>query len=594
MDHCYLEELFGGREFPDGTFAIDHIDEIIEHQKVFMEVVAETREELMMTYPVLTYSLLFKDGKFVDEEFARWCSDHNTIWYDSNFYNGSDVTSLSNCCFDKNQKVLVKNGETVILESFGNLEAECYKDFRKDMEIFHNGNWVSGKLIKLPASKMYKVTTVNNKTMILTDNHINPTMLGNKETKDLTTDDYLLFNIRVLGSIYPTEKQLKYFHGALIGLYMKYGSMISDTDIMFTVDHRLYSAVLSILKSIVKTLDPESVDHITCEVSDDESTPNYINIYSKSIHDFINLYVTHYYEKSLNMQVLLQSLEFRMGILGGMIEDDKNPHYTETSISNADKVEALLSSVGASTRIEEVKVSKNGSEYIEYHIYSYHIYEDRYVEDTYRVCNNSVYFKIKSIEEISNYNEKYVYCFEMRDKDEPYFTLPNGIITHNCRLISDTSKLDPFINSIGGTSLSIGSVKVNTINLRRIALESDQDEEKFINILKERIDTTVKTLDVIRHIIMRNIEKGLLPNYSYKLIEIDKQYNTIGITAMFEALKEFDYIDCDEFGNYSYSDKAINFAQKIMNTINEQKESYNFDYRLNVENIPKMCGDKVA
>ena len=93
---------------------------------------------------------------------------------------------------------------------------------------------------------------------------------------------------------------------------------------------------------------------------------------------------------------------------------------------------------------------------------------------------------------------------------------------------------------------------------------------------------------------MRNIEKGLLPNYSYKLIEIDKQYNTIGITAMFEALKEFDYIDCDEFGNYSYSDKAINFAQRIMNTINEQKESYNFDYRLNVENIPKMCGDKVA
>lgn len=98
MDRNYLEELFGGLIFPDGEFAIDHIDEIIEHQKVFMEVVSEVREKCMMTFPVLTYSLLYQNGKFVDEPFARWCNKHNMKWYDSNFYVGSDVTSLSNCC----------------------------------------------------------------------------------------------------------------------------------------------------------------------------------------------------------------------------------------------------------------------------------------------------------------------------------------------------------------------------------------------------------------------------------------------------------------------------------------------------------------
>ena len=77
---------------------MDHIEHIIEHKKVFMEVVSEIREETMMTFPVLTYSLLFQDGKFVDEEFARWCNKHNMKWYDSNFYVGSDVSSLSNCC----------------------------------------------------------------------------------------------------------------------------------------------------------------------------------------------------------------------------------------------------------------------------------------------------------------------------------------------------------------------------------------------------------------------------------------------------------------------------------------------------------------
>ena len=32
------------------------------------------------------------------EEFARWCSNHNCKWNDSNFFVGKDVTTLSNCC----------------------------------------------------------------------------------------------------------------------------------------------------------------------------------------------------------------------------------------------------------------------------------------------------------------------------------------------------------------------------------------------------------------------------------------------------------------------------------------------------------------
>lgn len=252
MDRCYLTELFGGRKFPNGEYVIDHIEGIIEHQKVFMEMVSEIRKQTMMTFPVLTYSLLYQNNKFVDEDFARWCNRHNMEWYDSNFYVGNDVTSLSNCC----------------------------------------------------------------------------------------------------------------------------------------------------------------------------------------------------------------------------------------------------------------------------------------------------------------------------------------------RLISNTSKLDAFINSIGGTSLSVGSVKVNTVNLRRIALEAKGDKEKYIELLKHRVDVCVKVLDVIRSIIARNIDKGLLPNYTYGLIELDKQYNTIGITAMYEALADFGLIEEDSFGNKSYSQEGLDFACEILDTINKQKDSYDFDYSINVECIP--------
>ena len=71
FDRLYLENLFGGLEFPDGTFAIDELEEIMKIQKIFCEVVADIRTENMFTFPVLTFSLLYKDGKFVDEEFAR-------------------------------------------------------------------------------------------------------------------------------------------------------------------------------------------------------------------------------------------------------------------------------------------------------------------------------------------------------------------------------------------------------------------------------------------------------------------------------------------------------------------------------------------
>lgn len=252
FDRNYIESLFGGVIFPDGTMAIDYIEEIIVHQKRFMEVVSEIRSENMFTFPVLTYSLLFKDGKFVDEDFARWCSDHNTIWNDSNFFVSDNVGTLSNCC----------------------------------------------------------------------------------------------------------------------------------------------------------------------------------------------------------------------------------------------------------------------------------------------------------------------------------------------RLLSDTTKLDAFINSIGGTALSIGSVKVNTTNLMRVYYETGADEEKYIELLRHRIELCCKTLDCVRHIIQRNIEKGLLPNYCDGGMEMSKQYNTVGILGLYEVIEAFGYTTTDDLGYVSYTDKGIEFASKIFDVINDVKDNFTNEYSINVESVP--------
>lgn len=261
MDRNYITEIFGDRTFPDGTYVIDHVDDIIEHQKVFMETEANIRKEVFHTFPVYTYSLLYQNNKFVDEEFARWCNKQNLMWYDSNFYVGDSVTNLASCC----------------------------------------------------------------------------------------------------------------------------------------------------------------------------------------------------------------------------------------------------------------------------------------------------------------------------------------------RMLNDLSNQKQFQSSIGGSLVEIGSVKVSTINLMRIALECDGDKSKFIKILKERTKLNMLVLDRIRHIIQRNIEKGLLPNYSYKVINLEKQTTTNGLTAMFEAIEKMGMTKTDEFGYVSYTDEGIEFACKIMDTVNELQDNAGFDYNVSLEIVPaesanvKLC-----
>ena len=166
-----------------------------------------------------------------------------------------------------------------------------------------------------------------------------------------------------------------------------------------------------------------------------------------------------------------------------------------------------------------------------------------------------------------------------------------------CRLINDTSKLDAFINSIGGTALQVGSVKVSTVNLRRIALESYGDEEQFLSILRQKVKINLIGLDIQRSIIKRNIDKGLLPQYNFGLVELNKQYSTIGVTALFEALADFGYIGTDELGNKFYTKDADRFATLILDTINAEKDAWaaTHDYSLNVEAVPgETCNVKLA
>lgn len=175
----------------------------------------------------------------------------------------------------------------------------------------------------------------------------------------------------------------------------------------------------------------------------------------------------------------------------------------------------------------------------------------------------------------------------MRWSDSNFFVSDNvGVLSNCCRLLSDTSKLNAFINSIGGTALSVGSCRVSTINLVRIAYESKLNKKKYIEILKDRVLLDCKALESMRHILKRNIDKGLLPNYQDGAVELDKQFCTIGGIGLYEVMDLFGLINTDEFGYKSYSDEAIEFATQILNTMNEVKDNFECDFSFNIEMIP--------
>ena len=161
-------------------------------------------------------------------------------------------------------------------------------------------------------------------------------------------------------------------------------------------------------------------------------------------------------------------------------------------------------------------------------------------------------------------------------------------LSNCCRLKSNIADLGYF-NSVGGTALKVGSVKVSTINLARIALDTNSEEE-YLEELKKRTIINLKALDCVRYIIKRNVEKGLLPNFTYGLIDFPHIYNTIGFLGIFETMKKFGYTKVDELGDTYYTDKASNFGKKIFETMRKTADDfikeYHCDYQINTEQIP--------
>ena len=179
-------------------------------------------------------------------------------------------------------------------------------------------------------------------------------------------------------------------------------------------------------------------------------------------------------------------------------------------------------------------------------------------------------------------------CKHNRKWNDSNFFVDDSVtsLSNCCRLKSNIADLGYF-NSIGGTALKVGSIKVSTINLARIALESSTEKE-YLSILKDRLIINLNALHVVRNIIKKNVQRGLLPNFQEGLMDFEHLYNTVGVNGIYETMVKFGYTYKDEFGNTFYKDEAYVFGKKIFETIREVNAEYqkDKDYMINVEEVP--------
>ena len=158
-------------------------------------------------------------------------------------------------------------------------------------------------------------------------------------------------------------------------------------------------------------------------------------------------------------------------------------------------------------------------------------------------------------------------------------------LSNCCRLKSDVTDL--YFNSIGGSALKVGSVKVSTLNIARLAYQNT-NERDFLVALRNLTELNLKILDAQRTIIKRNVEKGLLPSFSSGLVDFEHLYSTIGVNGIYEAVKTFGYIKLDEFGNTYYTDEAFALGRRIFDVIRNCINNFSLDkdYKFNIEQVP--------
>ena len=170
--------------------------------------------------------------------------------------------------------------------------------------------------------------------------------------------------------------------------------------------------------------------------------------------------------------------------------------------------------------------------------------------------------------------------FEMTAKyGTPYFSNyinsdmePSDVRSMCCRLRLDLRELRKKSGGYFGSGESTGSVGVVTINMPKIAYES-QTEDEFFDRLDKLMDLSARSLKIKRDTITKLLEAGLYPYTKRYLGTFNNHFSTIGLVGMNEACLNAKWLRADMTHR-----EAQEFTKKVLNHMRERLSDYQEQY----------------
>ena len=147
FDKNFFNGMFGDFYFPDGTKPI--WESLFWLQKEFMSWFNKERLRCMLTFPVESYALVYKDGEFLDKESADFVAQEYENGHSFFTYISDTVDSLSSCCFEGDEIIEVYDENL-------NKKQISIKDFVDSFNVEINNNGIE-------INTGYKIQSYDNK-----------------------------------------------------------------------------------------------------------------------------------------------------------------------------------------------------------------------------------------------------------------------------------------------------------------------------------------------------------------------------------------------------------------------------------------------
>lgn len=502
--------------------------------------------------------------------FQKACelASHNGSTY---FVFDRDSVSLASCCFAPMTPVLIKDGTEIHRMSIVGAYAH-YSKTNKTIRVYDRGAWRKAKVIRLKGKgrRMLTIKFACNKEVTCTADHEFPTKDGVKKAYELTNNDLIEMSTEVLKN--RGDSGFARLCGALATLAVFTKHPKGQGKLVFDVCNDIDGVKIGMDEFLLGALRDAGIKDGFAILPSDKGT--YIEITNPEIINGVEeLYMNVEGACCFNGRIYNTHEEARFAVLLAMLSATVTPVEMETEQAEylTNQLEAIATTVGVTLYNDPSEEGRLN-------------FSPTFVGVKDKILNygEKSYIKIESIEEAPE--ENWVYCFSMMDTKKPFFTLPSGIVTHNCRLkvqITDMSLLQhpERLRTLGFQNVTINIPQCAYRAKHRMEAEGVDDFNRLNKLFIEEIDHMMDLCKAAHAQKRKFIESIMVPgapmwqmampsNDGKPYLNLDTAVYIIGMIGLNDAIN---YLTGEEMHE---SDAAMDYALKVMSHMFLRSKEY--------------------